>query len=89
LELGARGIRVNTIFPAFIDTPMTSTASALFRESSIRAIPLGRVGSVEDVAPVVVFLISDDARFVSGAEIPIDGGEWAHGGVKVFSDVLP
>jgi 3alpha(or 20beta)-hydroxysteroid dehydrogenase len=89
MELGARGIRVNSIFPAFIDSPMTATAPPRFRESSVKEIPLGRVGSVEDVAPVVVFLISDDSRFISGAEIPIDGGEWAHGGVKVFSDAFP
>jgi 3alpha(or 20beta)-hydroxysteroid dehydrogenase len=88
MELGVRGIRVNTIFPAFIDSPMTVTAPRRFRESSIKEIPLGRVGSVEDVAPVVVFLISDDSRFISGAEIPIDGGEWAHGGVKVLSDAF-
>ena len=50
--------------------------------------PLGRSGSVEDIAPLVVFLISDESSFITGADIPVDGGLTAHGGVKSLSDAM-
>jgi 3alpha(or 20beta)-hydroxysteroid dehydrogenase len=88
LELGPRGIRVNTLFPGYIDTPMVRSAPPPFRDASIREIPLGRLGTVDDVAPLVVFLVSDESSWISGAEISVDGGESAHGGTKVYSDLL-
>jgi len=87
-ELGPRGIRVNAIFPGYIDTPMVRQAPPVFIELTLAEVPLGRLGTPEDVAPMVAFLISDGSRWISGAEIPIDGGEWAHGGTKRFSDGL-
>ncbi|MGW3109772.1 SDR family oxidoreductase, partial [Streptomyces sp. NPDC001100] len=71
--------------PGFIDTMMTAPA---FREANLRETPLGRTGTVDDITPLVVFLLSDDASFITGAEIPVDGGLTSHGGTKSFSDAL-
>jgi 3alpha(or 20beta)-hydroxysteroid dehydrogenase len=52
------------------------------------ATPLGRPGTVDEVAPLVVFFVSDESSFISGAEIPVDREQWAHGGAKSLSDTL-
>lgn len=88
LELGPAGIRVNTLLPGYIETPMTASAPPAFLDANIAAAPLGRTGTVEDIAPLVVYLISDESAFVSGAEIVVDGGQTAHGGAKSISDAL-
>jgi 3alpha(or 20beta)-hydroxysteroid dehydrogenase len=88
LELGPRGIRVNTICPGYIETPMTASAPEAFRTANIAETPLGRTGSADEVAPLVVFLISDESSYISGAEIPVDGGQSAHGGTKSLSDAV-
>ena len=86
-ELGPLGIRVNTIFPGVIATPMVPTPEAITRVA-VDGIPLGRPGAPEDIAPLVVFLISDESSWISGAEIAVDGGQAGHGGMKPLADAV-
>ncbi|HWO18972.1 MAG TPA: glucose 1-dehydrogenase [Kofleriaceae bacterium] len=76
------GIRCNSVHPAFIATPMVDAmlaapsagARGLTRQKLERAVPLGRIGEADDVAHAVVYLASDESRFVTGAELVVDGG---------------
>ena len=76
VELAPQGIRVNTVAPTFIETPMTSAilADEYSRQSVLKRIPLGRIGTVEDVAQAVVYLASDASALVTGASLVVDGG---------------
>ncbi|WP_338889355.1 SDR family NAD(P)-dependent oxidoreductase [Rhodococcus sovatensis] len=88
VELGPLGIRANTIHPGYIETPMVANAPSEFRQANLTANPLGVLGVVDDVAHLVVYLISDESRFVSGAEIAVDGGFSNQAGVKFLSDAV-
>ncbi len=73
-ELGSRGITVNAVAPGFIATRMTEDLGGEVREGLLARIPLGRLGSVEDVAYAVRFLAGDDAAYVTGQVIHVNGG---------------
>jgi NAD(P)-dependent dehydrogenase (short-subunit alcohol dehydrogenase family) len=76
VELAPHGIRVNTVAPTFIETPMTAPflADEAFRADVERRIPLGRIGRVEDVVGAVVYLASPAAELVTGTSLLVDGG---------------
>ena len=73
-ELARPQTTVNAIRPGFIDTAMTREMPDAARAALIDSIPLGRVGQPEDVAGAVAFLVSDDAAFITGATIDVNGG---------------
>lgn len=73
-EIGARGITVNAVAPGFIETDMTEVLGEKFKEETKKAIPLKRLGKPEDVANVVAFLASEDADYITGQVIQVDGG---------------
>ncbi len=73
-EVGAKGITVNAICPGLVDTEMTSHLTEQARAVYIEQTPLGRTAHLEEVAAVVRFLMSDEASYVNGAVIPVDGG---------------
>jgi 3alpha(or 20beta)-hydroxysteroid dehydrogenase len=88
MELGPRGIRVNAVHPGYIETPMTATAPAPFLAANVAVTPLGRPGQPEEVAQLMVFLMSPESSYINGVDIPIDGGI-LHGGVpKYLSDAV-
>lgn len=73
-ELGPSNIRVNTISPGFIDTKMNDNLNKMDKDAFIKEIPLMKAGNVSDISNLVLFLISDSAGYISGANIKVDGG---------------
>lgn len=77
-EVAAKGITVNTVSPGFIDTDMVAAIPEEQRSAIIQSIPIGRVGQPEDIARAVRFLAADDASYITGAEISVNGGIFMH-----------
>ena len=73
-ELAPRNIRVNVVAPGPTDTAMMAAASGEVRETLTKLIPLGRMGRADEVAAAALFLASDESSFITGAELPVDGG---------------
>ena len=73
-EVGSRNITCNAVAPGFIETAMTATLSEDFKQTAVKQIPLGRVGSVDDVAAAVVFLSSEGASYITGHVLNVNGG---------------
>jgi 3-oxoacyl-[acyl-carrier protein] reductase len=73
-EVGARNITVNAVAPGFVPTALTNDLSPELKEASLKQIPLGRWGTVEDVAHAVAFLASDEAGYITGQVLQVDGG---------------
>lgn len=77
LELAPRGIRVNSVHPGAIDTPMVAANPQDMVAAVVAATPLGRIGRPEEVAEVALFLASDASSYMTGAAVPVDGGSLA------------
>jgi 3-oxoacyl-[acyl-carrier protein] reductase len=73
-ELGSRNITCNAVAPGFIETAMTEVLGDEFKQSAAKQIPLGRVGSADDVANAVAFLASDEASYITGHVLNVNGG---------------
>jgi len=73
-ELGGRGITANVVAPGFIETDMTAALPEATQAEYKKAIPAGRYGSAQEVAATIAWLASDEAAYVSGAVVPVDGG---------------
>lgn len=73
-ELGGRGVTANVVAPGYVDTDMTADLTDKRREEILAAVPVGRTAKPEEIAKAVAFLASDDAAYITGAVLPVDGG---------------
>jgi 3-oxoacyl-[acyl-carrier protein] reductase len=73
-EMGSRGITVNAVAPGYIETDMTSVLPDAVKQKFLASIPLGRAGTIADVAAAVKFLVSDDASYITGHVLAVNGG---------------
>jgi NAD(P)-dependent dehydrogenase (short-subunit alcohol dehydrogenase family) len=77
LEYAQAGIRVNAVCPGVIDTPLTQLFSQETREKILQALPIKRMGESEEIADAVTWLCSDEAAYITGVALPVDGGVMA------------
>ena len=75
-ELAGRGITVNAVAPGMIDTDMTQVLPEQVKQEILKAVPMGRWGSPEDIANAVAFLAGDEAGYITGQVLSVDGGMW-------------
>ena len=73
-ELASRNVRANAIAPGFIQTDMTAKLSDDVKSEMLKHIPLGKLGTAEDVANLALFLVSDDSAYITGQVVQVDGG---------------
>ncbi|MEO5725944.1 MAG: SDR family oxidoreductase, partial [Byssovorax sp.] len=73
-EYASRGITVNAVTPGFIDTDMTTGLTAELKETMLKAVPLGRTGRADEVAAAIAFLCSDEAGYITGQTLRVNGG---------------
>jgi 3alpha(or 20beta)-hydroxysteroid dehydrogenase len=74
LELAPHGIRVNSVHPGPIATPMLEIRAPEDNAARLKSVPMGRQGEAEEVARLVLFLLSDESGYMTGAEVTVDGG---------------
>ncbi|MFJ6019095.1 SDR family NAD(P)-dependent oxidoreductase [Nocardiopsis alba] len=79
LEFARWGVRVNSLHPGLVDTPLLWSGAPEFVHESLRSVPAGRVGTPEEITDAVLFLLSDASRYVTGTELVVDGGMTSSG----------
>ena len=73
-EVARKGVTVNTIAPGYIDSPMINAVPEAIRAKILEGIPAGRYGMARDIAAAVTFLCSPQASYITGAQVPVNGG---------------
>jgi meso-butanediol dehydrogenase / (S,S)-butanediol dehydrogenase / diacetyl reductase len=91
IDFAAQGIRVNAVAPGLVDTPIVAGALAIpgAREAWNERIPMGRPARAEEIAAAICFLASDDASYITGTTLVVDGGATAHTGQPNLAKLLP
>lgn len=88
VEFAPFGIRVNMVHPGYIKTPLNANADPRFLETHLKMTPARRGGEVDEIADAVIFLLSSASSYITGVELPVDGGFSSHGGNIVVFDAL-